>query len=229
MKNGGGYGSIFDEEDAVFGGGVIPMTAVQRGPASVGIFEAAGNAPSAAIADFANQQLRAAAMGVILGWLEQEDFTFDAFSNAAIVVADMDGDDEISDEEDEYLNDLLQECANALLTMGAESGNVTSFLDDEDDTAGEALGKFLTGKMDDVSSSDEELIAGYAVTGDAVFEAMKKVIRGGKVVLKKKRIRKVKLSAMQRAGLKKARAKAWTGAAKLNRKKSMRVRKQRGL
>ena len=56
-----------------------------------------------------------------------------------------------------------------------------------------------------------------------------KVVRDGKVVKINKRISgKVRLSAAQKAGLRKARRKANT-AARLHRKKSMRLRARRGM
>jgi len=102
-------------------------------------------------------------------------------------------------------------------------------MDEEDDAAGEKIGAFLSGKMADVPDEDEDIIGNYAISNQPIMEAVVKVIRAGKVTLKKKRIRKVKLSAAQKAGLKKARRKAFTGAAKLKRKKSMKIRAKRGM
>ena len=137
----------------------------------------------------------------------------------------------MDDDENEHLYDLLESAADAFVSMGADAANVASLIDDEDDEAGATLGAFLTEKMADVTMEDTELITQFAIGGDLILESMVKAVRGGKVILKrKKRLGfHAKLSSAQRAGLKKARAKAFTGAARVARKKSMRIRKKMGL
>lgn len=182
------------------------------------------------VGDFAGQQMRSAAMATALAWVEGGDFSFDALNAACFVISDMDEDGELSDDEQDYLNDCMQGCADAFIALGGDSGNVASFVDDEDDAAGATLGAFLSNKMSGTTMDDDEIIANYAVGGDMVLESIVKVVRSGKVVLKRKRIgRPKKITAIQRAGLKKARMRAFTGAAKVHRAKSMKIRKQRGL
>jgi len=221
--------NYFDETGvgAIFGD-VPDLTLPSGARHGVNIFEAAGD--SMGVAEFGEQQLRSAAMGAALAWASEGNFTYEDMNAAVFVMADADGDEELSDEEEAFVGELFQGVANALLTMGADSEDVESFLDDEDDEAGARIGAAVSGKLDASDSDDETLIAKYAVSGDMVLEATIKVVRGGKVVLKKKRVgRPKKMSSAQKAALKKARMKAFTGAAKLARKKAMKMRTKRGL
>lgn len=201
------------------------------------IFEAAGDG-GIALADFAEAQLRSSAMSLVLSWLEMGEYSYRAFEGGAAAMADLDENEELDEAENEHLNALLQAGAEALAAIGADPANVTTFIDDEDDEAGAALGEFLSSKMENVTQDDETIIATYAVGGSVIlesagrniFEATVKRVIGGQLVIKKKRIgRPAKMSALQKAGLKKARGKAWTGAAKVARKKSMAIRHKRGL
>lgn len=204
-------------------------------PAPKTIFEAAsGGVDAGAIADFAAQQLRSQAMATVLNWSEQGDYSFQALSDSVITMNDMDGESdeaaESTDEEDQEYTDLLTAAGYAFIALGADSSNVQAFIEGENDDEGAKLGAFLSTKLNDVTDDDETIIANYAVGGDLVMESMVKVIRGGQLVFKKKRIgRPHKMTSLQRAGLKKARSKAFSGAARMARKKSMRIRIKRGL
>lgn len=210
-----------NEANEIFGGLIFEAADDRK------IFEEAADVGS--IEDFAKKQLRSQAMASALGWIEAGDYSFDALADSVAMIADLDGDDEFSDDEEAYYNELLTELGYALTALGADAGNVQSFIDNEDDEEGAKLGAFLSETMQGVEDDDETLIGNYAVSNQPIMESTIKVVRGGKIVLKKKRIRKVKLSAAQKAGLKVARRKAFTGAAKLARKKSMRLRRKRGM
>jgi len=185
---------------------------------------------SSLMGDFSGSQTRSAAMALALAFVEGGDFSYAALEAGAFLMADADEDQDISDDEQDFLNELLQGVADAFTSLGADAGNVASFMDDEDDAAGATLGAFLSEKMSGTTMDDDEIIANYAVGGDMVLESIVKVVRSGKVVLKRKRIgRPKKITAIQRAGLKKARMRAFTGAAKVHRAKSMKIRKQRGM
>lgn len=216
-----------NEASEVFGGDFTYKASQDE---AKGIFEAAAS-DNADVVALADQQLRSAGMALALAFIAGGDFSFAVLSDSTFVMADADESGDLDDEEDAYLSDLLQATADAFVSMGADPANVSSFIDDEDDEAGATLGAFLAEKMQDVTTDDETLIAQYAIGGDIILESMVRAIRGGKVVLKrKKRLGfHAKLSSAQRAGLKKARIKAFTGAAKLARRKSMRVRRKMGL
>ncbi|MGL4898780.1 MAG: hypothetical protein ACRC4U_01830, partial [Shewanella sp.] len=76
-----------------------------------------------------------------------------------------------------------------------------------------------------------ESIAQFSVLGqhEAMLEAVKKVVRSGKVKWIKKPLRKKRINGAQRAALKKARMKSNTSAAKAKRRRSMKRRKASGL
>jgi hypothetical protein len=219
--------NLFEYDDAVF----PVLFQGKQGQ----VMESAGK-DKGVVMEAADSGVASMAMSAVLSWAEEGDFSFQAFTEFAAGIADLDANEELGDEELELYNDILAASADAFLSLGADADNVDEFLNGEDDAAGEKLGTFITGALDDEGASDEELIAGFA-GGEAVMESgileasfkKMKVIRGGKVKIVKKRLGKVVLSAAQKAALKKARRKAFTGAAKLARKKSMRIREKRGM
>ena len=218
---------IHDREENIFEGlfqAEKPSDADTLGDA---ITESAVNS---AIGDLVDKQARASAMSALLTWLDEGDYTYEALDSLAAGVADVDFDDEVGEDEEDYYNDILDAIGGAMVFLGAESDNVTDFLDDEDDDAGEKLGEFLAGKIESDSRDEDEIIGDFAVRESLVAESTIRVVRRGKVVRKKKRIRKPKRrSASQRAALRKARRKAHTGPAKLARRKSLKIRRRRGL
>lgn len=200
-----------------------------------------------AVSAFATQQARIQAMSAVLAWVEEGEFTYTALDEFMYGVADLDGDFEISKEEEEVYNAIWQQVPDALQTLGADESDVNDLVNGEDDDAAARVGKGLKESMDDITADDEEIIAGFALGEEAVFEnasddpdgrhmvleatyKKRKVVRDGKVQVVRKRVSgNVRLSAAQKAGLRKARRKANTGAGKLARRKSMRMRARRGL
>ena len=185
------------------------------------------------VADFAGMQTRAQGMSLALVWLEDEDFSYDALDALAVGMADIDGDEEVGEDEEDLYNDILSAAGAALVRLGGNQKNVQEFIDDEDNAAGAKLGAFLSEKLANAKEDDDDIVAGFAVSDDGIMEAAYrrvKVVKDGKIVFKKKRIGKPKrMTAKQRAALKKARRKANTGAARKAREKAMRLRKSRGL
>lgn len=112
-------------------------------------------------------------------------------------------DDEIDESDCEYYDDEDDddiECEKVCESCGL----IYTGLDEEDDSCCEACG----GKL---------------------YERYVKVVRAGKVVKKKLRRIKVRLSAAQKQALAKARRFAHTGSANKARRKSMKVRRRKGL
>ena len=212
--------NLFAYDDPEF-----PLFERKGSRAETGVFESAEGSDS----------VSSMAMSAVLAWIDEGDYTYGTFSSFVAGSADLDGDEEYTEDEEELFNDILAASADAFLSMGASSENVDDFLNNESDAAGEKLGKFLSEEIVEEAASDVDVIAAFA-GGSAVFEsgiletAFKKVraVKDGKVIIKKKRIGKGHSTAAQRASMKIARRKANTAAAKLHRAKSMRVRKQRG-
>ncbi|EQA6233100.1 hypothetical protein ACYJ2I_004036 [Enterobacter hormaechei] len=175
---------------------------------------------------------RALAASMIAQWLEDDDPEADAFDALAIMMAGLDSVDEDTDFTDEQVdayNAALAALADAAVSMGADQDDVTDMIDDMDDSAAERVFDALSENGTDML---EEAIAVYTVAGGetAMLEAVrKKVVRDGKVKIIRKRPRPRRLNSLQKQALKKARRKAHTSVANLHRKKSMKLRKKRGM
>lgn len=175
---------------------------------------------------------RGLAASMIAQWLEDDDPEADAFDALAIMMAGLDSVDEgteFTDEQVDAYNAALAALADAAVSMGADQDDVTDMIDDMDDSAAERVFDALSENGTDML---EEAIAVYTVAGGetAMLEAVrKKVVRDGKVKIIRKRPRPRRLNSLQKQALKKARRKAHTSVANLHRKKSMKLRKKRGM
>jgi len=197
----------------------------------VGIFEAAEE-DEESLTSFSNQQIRAMGMASAMAWVENKEFTYADLDAIVVGMIDLDGDGEVSDDEEDDYNDLLSAVGNALVQLGGSAANVSSFFDEEDDEQGKKLGRFIADKLDSLEMDNDEIVSRFATASgeeDIVFESVKKVIRNGAVTFKRKRVKKYRMSPAQKAALKAARRRANTAGARRNRAKSMRIRKQHGM
>jgi len=242
-------GNIFDSIDDF----MFPVTHQGRIQAGM-VLESAtekkeAKAEDDGISEVARNTARAGAMSALLSWIDEGEYTYQALDEIVVVVSDLDGDFEISEEEEEEYNHIWAEMGDALLSLGADAKDAQALVDGpgkEADDAAARIGKALSEGMDEERADDDSLISGFALGEDAVLESVsddevlhgileatykrKKVIRDGQVQVVRKRLSgKVRLSATQKSGLRKARRKAHTAAANLKRRKSMRMRKNRGL
>lgn len=179
--------------------------------------------------DLSEKQFRSDAMAIALTWVDEGDYTEDALTSLVSGMADVDEEGEISESDEGYFDDLMTMTADALVELGGDPANVRQLIEEGDNGAGEKLGNYLHTKLDYVSDSDDEVVSRYAVSESLVLDSTQKMVRDGRVVLKKKPLRKKKLSSAQKQALKKARRKANTSAARKKRAKSMKVRKGRGM
>lgn len=202
-----------------------------------------------AVDEDARIRIRTNAMSAVLSWIAEGDYTYNSLDETIVVVADIDGDYEITEEEEEVYSNAWNEVPDALLSLGADEADVREFVDGPSEAADKAaarIGKALSQKMEEEEADDDSLIAGFAFGEDAILESTsyddslhgileatykrKKVVRDGKVQVVRKRVSgKVRLSAAQKAGLRKARRKAHTASANLARRKSMKIRQRRGM
>ena len=171
-----------------------------------------------AVESRAQGDMRSLAASMLAGWVEDGDPEADSFDALAITMAglaDIDEDTDFTDEQIDAYNDALAALADAAVALGADQDDVTEMIDDEDDSAAERV-------YDALSESDTDMmetaIAIYTVAGG-----------DGKVTIIRKRPRPRRMTSLQKQALKKARRKAHTSVANINRKKSMRIRKKRGL
>ena len=201
------------------------------------------------ISETALTMARSRAMSAVLTWIEEGVYSYDALDETIVVTADLDGDFELSEEEEDEYADIWGQIPDALLTLGADLDDVQKLINGPGKKADEAaarIGAALSKEMESVEAEDADIITGFAVGEDAILESAsydnelhgileatykrKKVVKDGKVQIVKKRVSgKVRISAATRAALRKARRKANTAAAKLSRRKSMKLRKNRGL
>ncbi|WP_147200780.1 hypothetical protein [Pantoea sp. CCBC3-3-1] len=164
----------------------------------------------------------------VFDWADGSDNTYDALDGFAQALAGIGGDDDDADPTDDQLNayyEALGNMANFFVTLGADDDTIAALFDDEDDDIAASLAAEIKGLDADDRA---ELVSAYSLSGDdSMTEALKKVVRQGKVVMIKKPFKKRRLSAAQRMALKKASAKSHTAQAKLHRAKSMKLRAKR--
>jgi hypothetical protein len=190
---------------------------------------------SAAAEDFTTKQLMSHSMACVLGWVGDGDFSYSALDTFIQGIADLDGDGEVQEggDEENYYNDMFASVAEAMASLGADVDSIGKFIDNEDDDAGAVIGTMLSDKLGALEASDEEIISDYtlgvAVDGQ-VMESLVKRIRGGVFSFGKKILhRKKQISSLVRAAIKKAGKKAHSAIANMHRKKSMKMRKSRGI
>ncbi|WP_419238320.1 hypothetical protein ACN08P_23135 (plasmid) [Photobacterium leiognathi subsp. mandapamensis] len=181
-----------------------------------------------AIEKVAVANLRADGAAAVCAWIEDGDSDFDALDSFCFGLAGSgDDDDELSETEAEDYNDILKAAAEFIVNVcGCDSDTVTkSFAGDDDASATifDQVETFIEGK------STSDLIANFSVRENMMMEALKKVIRNGEVKMIRTNRRKKRMTAAQKAALKKARRKAHSAAGKAARKKSLRLRKSRGM
>lgn len=187
-----------------------------------------------AVAARADQDDRALAASLITGWATDGSPDADDFDALAINLAglgDLSEDDTLTDDQIDAYNDALSALADAAVSLGADQGDVTSMIDDEDDDAAERVYDAINASVSPDDSDDA--VAEYSVSGgaedDAMFESSIKVVRNGVVKLIKKRLRPRRMTSLQKAALKKAQRKAHSASGKMAFRKSMKLRLKRGL
>ncbi|MGP9633793.1 hypothetical protein ACT3R7_12070 [Halomonas sp. AOP43-A1-21] len=213
---------IGSADDDVFGD-FRPSMIVESAPR-----ERSESEMDALIAEAAENTLRSEAMGGVLTWIDEGDWSFEALDSLIEGLASSTDEEELTDDETEHYEALWETVEEALKSLGAETGSINQLLE-EDDEAAQALGKHLSAKLDDISKSDDDLVSEFGVGGQLILESGKRVIRNGEVRrIPRRRRKKRRMTSAQRAALKKARRKSNTSAAKRSRAKSMRRRKQMG-
>lgn len=181
-----------------------------------------------AMEKIASANLRADGAAAVSAWVEDGDSDFDALDSFCFGLAGSgDDDDELSEAEAEDYNDILKAAAEFIVNVCGVSAELTTKVfagdDDASATVFDAVESFLAGE------STSDLIAEFSVRENMMMEALKKVIRNGEVVMIRTNRRKKRMTAAQKAALKKARRKAHSAAGKAARKKSLRLRKSRGM
>ncbi len=188
----------------------------------------------AAAEDFGSASVRSMAMAAALTFIEGDDYSFSAIDALMQGAADVDGDGEVSEDEEDIYNDMIEATCEAFAELGADKDQIKEFIEGEDDKKGAAMGAALSKGMDSQVLDDAGLICRFAVAENLeegiILDAAKvKRVVNGKFKMVRKPLKKKRLSSAQKAGLKKARRKSNTSKAKMKRAKSMKMRKARGI
>tara|TARA_Y100000588_G_scaffold99838_1_gene108498 strand:+ start:24307 stop:24969 length:663 start_codon:yes stop_codon:yes gene_type:complete len=171
-------------------------------------------------------QDRMAAASACVQWANGGDATADTLDALLYGSAGGVDDEELSDSQMAMYESLQNHASEFILSIsGIQEDKLLDFGEDEE--AVNHIFESLEAGLENVDS--DEAVAEFAVRESMMLEAKKKVIRDGKVTFINTKKRKRRMSAAQKAALKKARAKSRTGASKAARKKSMRQRKSRGM
>ena len=168
---------------------------------------------------------RSDAAAAVIGWVESGDSEADSFDamGYGLVAGDA---EELSDSQTDAYGKTLSVMTDFAMVCGASEKDCQGLVDGDDDAAERVFDAVETA----INASDEsELIADFAHREKLILEGVKKVIRGGQIVMIKTGKRKRVMNAVQKAALKKARLKSHSAAGRASMRKSMRIRKSRGL
>ncbi|MFV3292387.1 MULTISPECIES: hypothetical protein [Pseudomonas] len=187
-----------------------------------------------------SDDMRQDAVRVVREWLESEDLGPDEGYGdrllALIVGTAAHSDTDLTDDEIEYGGMVAELVGDYLVEKGIPEDDVDALLGDGEfnNDVAERVHEALLDKM---PNGEEAMLddAGRFVDGDdadMLDATYRKVfaVRGGKKVRMNKRIAgTVRLTAAQKSAVRKMQRKAFSGAAKIRRAKSMRLRQKMGL
>lgn len=183
-----------------------------------------------AVSTKAGQDERSMAASILVQWASDESAELSDLDGLVFgaVLEDEDAEiEDLSDDQAQEYDALVDVVGEFAISVGASAAQVQNMIEDGDEKAALDVAEIVRTAIS--KNGADELIADFAVKEQMLMSAVVKVIRNGKLKFKRKRTRKVILNAAQKAGLRKARMRAHTAASKANRRKSMRIRKSRGL
>jgi hypothetical protein len=181
------------------------------------------------------QDMKIKAANAIQAWKETDDLGDDETNaerlmNLFVGIVDANKDGEISEEESNYLEALLNYAWDYLSERGIDEDDIESLLNDFDADAADRVMDLLNGESDD---DDLDSFAFGDDEQEAVFDAVYKnvaAVRGGKKVrLRKKISGSVRLTAKQKVAIRKMQLKSHSAGAQMKRMKSLKVRKHMGM
>lgn len=181
------------------------------------------------------EEMRQDAVSIVQEWAESELEESEGFGDrlyALIVGTASDGDDDLTDDEAEYAAMLAEQVGDYLEGKGIDAADIDTLLADDPSFGNDVAARIHDALLDKLPQGEDAMLddADKFVSGedDEMLDAVyKKVvaIRGGKKVRIKKRISgRVRLTAAQKGAVRKMQRRAFSGAAKMKRAKSMRMR-----
>ena len=191
------------------------------------------NAPASLYTD----EMRQDAVNIVLEWAESDLEEGEGFGDrlyALIVGSATEGDDDLTDDEADYAAAVAELVGDYLEGKGVEAADVDALLSDDPSFDNDVAARIHDALLDKLPQGDDAMLddADKFVSGDddEMLDAVyKKVvaIRGGRKVRIKKRVSgRVRLTAAQKGAIRKMHKKAFSGAAKMKRAKSMRLRQR---
>lgn len=182
-------------------------------------------------------EMRRDAVDVVQEWAESELDTGEGYGDrlyALCIGTASDGDEDLTDDESDYVAAVAELVGDYLEAKGIAADDVDALLGDELLFGNDVAARVHDALLDKLPQGDDAMLddADNFVVGedDTMMDATyRKVvaIRGGKKVRIRKRVAgTIRLTAGQKSAVRKMQRKAFSGAAKMKRAKSMRIRRR---
>lgn len=192
---------------------------------------------------FAQNSMRMLAASVLRQWaamaaddLEAGETWADRLMSLFIGAADEDKNGDLSENEQETVLELMESAWDYLLYLDVDEALIGELLNDWSDSAADMIRQNLADELQDDEDDDLQNLDQFVFADEEqsqIYDAVYKkemVVRNGKKTRINKRLSgAVRLTAKQKAAIKKARQKSHSASANMRRLKSMRVRQKMGL
>ena len=222
---------------------VKPGTEAAAAAAPVAVLDGVDDDGPTGAAAYAQADMRLKAAAALHQWAEttaddlaEGESTADRLLALVVGIADSDKDGEITDDEAELCNVVLEAMWDYLAAKGVSDEDCSALLNDWDASAADRIIDLLISALpsgDEATAADMDSFAFDADSDAAVFDAVyrKKIaVRKGKKVRINKRVSgHVRLSAKQKISIRKMLRKSHNAVATMHRAKSNRVRQKAGL
>ncbi len=188
-----------------------------------------------------SDDMRQDAVRVVQEWAETVDADLDDNEGlggrllSLIIGTAAEGDNDLTDEEAEYAGHVAELVGDYLEGKGIAAADVDALIGDFafDDEVAERVHEALLDKLPQGADAVLDDASSFVDGDDDMLDAAYRksvAVRGGKKVRINKRVAgNVRLSAKQKIAVRKMQRKAFSGAAKMKRAKSMRLRRKMGL
>jgi hypothetical protein len=183
------------------------------------------------------KDLKLRSAGAIASWCETDEL--DSDESAAdrlqllfVGIVDIDKDGELSSEEGDLLEILLNYAWDYLSTQGVDDDSISNLLNDWDSEAADRVMDLLNGSMPDGDDSIDNFAFGpddQSAVFDAVYKKRMVVRDGHKMRVNKRISGHIKLSSNQKVAVRKMQMKSHSASAMMHRRRSMKIRKNSGL
>lgn len=196
-----------------------------------GLDEADASAP------IASDEMRQDAVNIVHEWAESELEQGEGYGDrlyALVAGSATDGDDELTDDEANYAATISDLVGDYLEAKGIDAGDIDLLVGGDPIFSNEVAARVHDALLDKLPQGEDAMLddADKFVSGDddqmldAVYKKVVAIRKGKKVRIKKRMSGNVRLTAAQKGAVRKMQRKAFSGAAKMKRAKSMRLRQR---